>query len=261
MCTASWAPRPDGYTLCFNRDERRTRAPELPAAVRQAAGVAFLAPLDGDAGGTWIAVNQWGVTLSLLNRYQLSPAPDPPQPRSRGLVILDLITTPDLAAVEAGLGHLPLAQHRPFTLVAAQPGQPALVAGWDGTGLMLTHHQPAGLILTSSSVSEPEVALARRALFAGLPQINGDTLEATHRSHLPERGRRSVCMHRPEAETRSYSRIEVTESAIELRHIAGAPCVTRTGQQLSLPRAGRPGDGGTDLWRAGRPALGTNFPR
>lgn len=240
MCTASWAPRPDGYTLCFNRDERRTRAPALPPTVREAGTIRFLAPLDGDFGGTWIAVNQFGVSLGLLNRYQAQAAPEPADPRSRGLVILDLIGAPDLSTLARELPRLPLAQHRPFTLVGAAPGQPALLAAWDGSDLTTTRHAAAGLILTSSSVTEPEVARARTGLFAALPRVDGDALEAIHRSHLPARDRRSVCMHRPEAETQSYSRVEVTRSEIALRHEAQAPCLQGPDLRLHLARTGRP---------------------
>lgn len=251
MCTASWAPRPDGYTFCFNRDERRTRAPALPPAARDADGIAFLAPLDGDFGGTWIAVNQFGITLALLNRYQHAVAPEPREPRSRGLIILDLIAAANLATIETGLRRLPHDQHRPFSLLAIAPGSPAMIAAWNGRALVVTRHANPGLILTSSSVTEPEVALARTATFAALSPVSAESLEAVHRSHRPERGRRSVCMHRPEAETQSYSRIEVTPEGVRMRHIAGSPCLLI----VPAPQQFNAGPVELHLQRAKRPAL------
>ncbi len=224
MCTASWAPRPDGYTFCFNRDERRTRAPALPAAVRERDGVSFLAPLDGDFGGTWLAVNQWGLTLALLNRYQPAAAPPPADPRSRGLIILDLIPAPDLAAVDERLRRMPQKHHRPFTLLAIAPGAPVNRFAWDGARLQYDQHAAPGLILTSSAVGEAEVAPARVATFASLPAVTAELLEQAHRSHRPERGPRSVCMHRPEAETQSYSRVDVTADGVTLTHVDRSPC-------------------------------------
>ena len=48
-------------------------------------GVSFVAPIDGDHGGSWIGVNQFGLTLCLLNRYDdlnADPKQELHQPRS-----------------------------------------------------------------------------------------------------------------------------------------------------------------------------------
>src|SRR3982751_1081178 len=76
MCTVSWIRTREGYQLLCNRDERHTRRPAQAPTVREDQGVQFIAPIDGDEGGSWIGVNQFGLTLCLLNRYdpQLVPA-------------------------------------------------------------------------------------------------------------------------------------------------------------------------------------------
>lgn len=236
MCTASWAPGPDGYTLCFNRDERRTRAPALDPAERESGGVRFLAPLDGDFGGTWIAASAHGLSFGLLNRYQASAVPEPEQPRSRGLLIPELISATDLMSLTARLERLDTGRYRPFTLIAVAPGHAAVLAAWDGRAIRLQRQTAPGLLLTSSAVDEPEVALARQQTFAALPEITRAALETAHRSHLPERGPRSVCMHRPDAQTRSYTRIVVTPSHMALYHTNGAPCERAAPLSLLLPR-------------------------
>ena len=76
MCTVSWTPLDGGYALAMNRDERRTRAPATPPERRELDGVPVLLPRDGEAGGTWIAVNALGHTLALLNRWDDSPVGD-----------------------------------------------------------------------------------------------------------------------------------------------------------------------------------------
>ena len=236
MCTASWAPGPDGYSFCFNRDERRTRAPALPPAERTHDGVHFLAPLDGDFGGTWIAVTTHGLTFGLLNRYQDEAVAEPEDLRSRGLLIPELVTAPDLMAVASRLEALDITRYRPFSLIAVAPGHPALVGAWDGRTLRLQRHRQAGLLLTSSAVDQPEVAEARTRTFAALAEVTPAALESAHRSHWPERGARSVCMHRPDAQTQSYSRVLVTPQLVALHHTASAPC-ERTGPvSLQLPR-------------------------
>lgn len=240
MCTVSWCPEGDGYTLCFNRDERLTRAPAQPPAAHQSNGIRYLAPLDGDFGGTWLGVNEFGLTLGLLNRYGVAGYRAPAEPRSRGLLVLDLIAQPSAREALIGLERLDLSRVQPFSLVAVDPGQPARVAAWDGTAITALTHRPAGLLLTSSSATEPEVAAARRATFAAAEQYTPDRLTELHRSHLPERGRRSICMHREEAETQSFSRITVGADRILLTHTPDAPCRGTELPALTLARRAIP---------------------
>lgn len=236
MCTVSWLPAPDGYFLCCNRDERFTRAPALPPAVRERDGVCFLAPLDGDAGGTWLVANEHGVTVTLLNRYHVPGYRPPAAPRSRGLLVLDLASARTGAEAAARLVPSLLAVTQPFTLVLAEPGQAATIASWDGLSLGLERQASAGLLRTSSSVTEPEVAESRRRLFAALDRVTPGALAALHRSHDPARGKLSVCMHRGDAETQASSRIEVTGQTVRLDHAPGAPCRTEALPALELAR-------------------------
>ena len=77
MCTVSWrfeltaeqpAPR---FELFFNRDESRRRGPAHPPQIMEPVGESkLLAPIDSDAGGTWLAANEHGLVLALLNLYQ-----------------------------------------------------------------------------------------------------------------------------------------------------------------------------------------------
>ncbi len=224
MCTVSWLPDPLGYTLCFNRDERFTRAPGLPPESRVAAGVPYVAPIDGDFGGTWLATNAFGLSLGITNRYSVPGYVAPAKPRSRGLLPLALIMHPTAAEALAALGASDLGAVQPFSLIAVEPGGPARVAAWDGQALEVSFHAQPGLILTSSSVTEPEVAASRKALFAALTDITGEALAALHRSHIPERGRRSVCMHRDDAETQSYSEVRVSADQVVFFHTPDAPC-------------------------------------
>jgi len=236
MCTLSWLPQDDGYLLCFNRDERLSRSPGLPPAGRVAEGVRYLAPRDGEFGGTWLAVNEFGLTLCLLNLYGVADYMPPARPQSRGLVVLDLAAYPTGFAAMAALGGRSLADVQPFSLVGVEPEGPALIAEWNGRRLRGRTHEPAGLVLTSSSASEPEVAMSRRALFAEAGPMSPALLRTLHRSHLPERGRRSVCMHREEAETQSFTEVAVSGGTVSLIHIPDAPCRGSALPSLSLAR-------------------------
>ncbi len=240
MCTVSWLPDPHGYTLCFNRDERFTRAPGRPPAVREAGGVQYIAPIDGDFGGTWLATNAFGLSLGITNRYSVPGFIVPARPRSRGLIPIELIMHPTAAEAIAALGASDLGMVPPFTMVAVEPAGPARLAAWDGRALEVSFHADAGLILTSSSVTEPEVAASRKALFAALGDVTAEALVALHRSHLPDRGRRSVCMHREDAETQSFSEVRVSADQVSFTHITDAPCRGTALPVLALARRALP---------------------
>ncbi len=237
MCTVSWFFTEDGYELFSNRDERRTRPSAAPPAVVETPRVRYLAPSDTEAGGTWIAVNELGLTLSLLNLYQATRPPGSPQPpRSRGLLVRDLAASEGLAEVAEALARTDLARYEPFTLLAVEP-RLARAFEWDGRSLE-TLGEPAHP-LVSSAVAFPAAAAARKRSFELLAAqgLGGPELHlAFHRSHLPERGRLSVCMHREDARTVGFSRVRVDAREITLAYAPSSPCRTGLGAPLSLER-------------------------
>lgn len=76
MCTVSWIRQAGGYRLLCSRDEKHTRQ-MAPAARRPRAAWSPVhrAAETAGGGGTWIGVNQFGLSLCLLNRYQNDAVP------------------------------------------------------------------------------------------------------------------------------------------------------------------------------------------
>jgi hypothetical protein len=239
MCTVSWVHVDGGYHLMSNRDERRTRLPAAPPVAHEVRGVRFLAPEDGDFGGTWISVNELGVALCLLNRYDFEAEPDRDY-TSRGLLVRDLADSAGRLAVRERLGATALADYRPFTLVALAPGEPALVARWTGRTCLFEYDGEYTMPLVSSSFEADAVAAFRRELLlgpAGSPRsVTLEALDAFHRGHEPRPGPYSVCMHRDDAETASYSRVSVVGDQVEFAYTPGAPCGARSSETLTLRR-------------------------
>jgi len=58
MCTVSWFLTESGYELFFNRDERISRAQALPPQKKVVDSCHALSPIDTEAGGSWISVNE-----------------------------------------------------------------------------------------------------------------------------------------------------------------------------------------------------------
>ncbi|MCU0230910.1 MAG: NRDE family protein [Acidobacteria bacterium] len=228
MCTLSWIVEADGYALLFNRDERRSRQLAEPPRIDTAGGVRFVAPRDGDAGGTWIFVNEAGVAACLLNLFRDHPFPPGEPPVSRGRLVLDLAGAPSAAAAGQALEGTDLTRYQPFTLALFGRDETPRALRWDGTATTRFQLDAQALPLTSSGRDADGVARSRRGTLARLAaQHGGLTLAALddfHRSHHPDRGPYSPCMHREEAETVSLTTITVQGTAIQLTYQPGAPC-------------------------------------
>ena len=240
MCTVSWLRRAFGYVLLCNRDERHTRKPAGEPQIGEARGVSFLAPIDGDHGGSWIGVNQFGLTLCLLNRYDDLSADPKRNYTSRGLLLTDLLDCRDGSQIGKRLADTRLDRFRPFTLLALSVDAPAMLVGWNGRECAIQLDAEVHSPLTSSSFRNPNVPALRRQLFVEMVSqqgiIDADLLHRFHRSHLPDRGPYSVCMHRDDAATVSLSTIRVTRNTIEFIYHPGAPCVAAADQKVRLDR-------------------------
>lgn len=234
MCTASWLRLGDELRVFFNRDELAGREPgDVPAAT-ELEGVRFVAPRDGRAGGTWIAASDRGLALALLNR---SDGVLPPSPGSRGRLIPRLMVARDPDDLASRLLREPLRDLPPFSLASywLEPAR-AELAVWDGRYLAVERLDPAGGMLCSSGLGDGRAAAERAARLAEArarsERWEFDELRAFHRSHEPEPSAWSVCMHRSDAGTVSYTELSLSPAGVRLRYLGGAPC--RGGEPTEL---------------------------
>ena len=237
MCTVSWIASPGGYELFMNRDELRERLPAQPPRLFHGDTFSYLAPTDGDAGGSWVAVNEQGLTVALLNRYDPAPHPAAEVLRSRGLLLTDLVgLAEDGDDARRRLRTLDLERYRPFTLVLLEGGEPAQALVWNGQELSEPWNPTAPL--ASSSYDPDGIQAFRRGGYQQLVGSDPDreTLLAYHRSHHPERGPYSPCMHRANASTVSFTWIRVTPEDVTMAYADGPPCRIALGPALTLAR-------------------------
>jgi hypothetical protein len=237
MCTVTIIPRPGGFRLACNRDELRTRPPALPPTVARFGDRLAALPLDPAGGGTWVAANDAGIVLALLNVNDSSPAPA--GRTSRGLVIPTLLGCDSLEDATSQALKLHPEILAPFRLVMVDARGCAAVR-WDGHKRDLELWPLARpLLFTSSGLGDAMVAGPRRWLFDQMfgrwesPTVQ----EAFHRHHWPERPHVSVNMRREAARTVSYTVVEVGPGCVHLSHEDGAPGEggDRTVVELELP--------------------------
>jgi Transport and Golgi organisation 2 len=227
MCTVSFLARKNGYVLAMNRDEKRTRAIGLPPSKKIINGRTLLSPSE-PGGGTWIALNDSGVTFALINWYSIRPQVKSRRV-SRGRVVNTVGTafTPDFATV--ALAQLPLKQINPFRLIGFFPATQEIAEWrWDLEKLVRKKSPWKMQQWISSGFDELTAQRVRSKVFRqALKQKTAgslDWLRRLHRSHLPQSGPFSTCMHRADAATVSCSEITVFKHKATLRYYAGAPC-------------------------------------
>jgi Transport and Golgi organisation 2 len=246
MCTVSWVHEPDGYHLLCNRDEKRSRAIALPPRIQARGWVRFIAPVDPDSGGTWIAVNEFGVSACVLNGANLTRLPVTSNgsskiPRSHGLFLRDLVWANSTAECTLWMNQLDLTPFAPFTVVFLEPRSPATIAEWNGEQTTIIRSGNSYMPLTSSSFDQERVRTIRLNELAGRVSASGRidhaVLYAFHSSHGEQPDPYLPCMHRADAETVSFSSVLVTRDEIRFLYSPEALCKTNKCEQEVLRRA------------------------
>ena len=220
MCTVSAVHSPDGTALriVINRDERRLRMQAQPPARFSAYGAGAVWPVDPEAGGTWVAVNDRGLAFALLNVWAPERYPVQDAPVSRGAVIPYLVRAAGVEDAErrfvSGPARWPC---RPFKVLVASRDRLVLLSPQGATDL------DAPMVLGTSSLGDELVEAPRRALFEELLASSADAWQAQDRLHRhawPDRRHVSVLMSRADACTVSRTEIVLTREGGEMRYAA-----------------------------------------
>jgi len=228
MCTLSFLPTRSGYVLAMNRDEQRSRALALPPTHGESGGIPTLCPSE-PGGGTWIGVNARGLSVALLNWYE-KPQTTLSNPVSRGTIVPHLLAAENVEGADARLEALALGRIRPFRAVMVDPEACATVEiRWDGAEVGSEKCAWERRHWFSSGCDEPGANRIRGSVCAaadwsGSNGAEEQLLRRLHAGHDPERGAFSICMHRPDARTVSYTEVRVSGEAGEVDYRPGPPC-------------------------------------
>ena len=224
MCTVSVIKLPGLLRLVANRDERRTRPAALPPSLTRAGDLRVLAPTDPSSHGTWIACNDLGLAIALLNINPPDAAAHVP-PRSRGGIIPGLIRSHSLDEVAALAAAIDRDQYAPFRLVAVHAGDEhvLVIPAPAGQGPRPSLSVPQ--MFTSSGLGDHRVEGPRRQLFEELVTSggHGDVRDRQDRFHVHRwRDRLDVSVHmsRDDAWTVSRTVVEIDDERIVMSYAA-----------------------------------------
>jgi hypothetical protein len=227
MCTVSFVPNENGFLLGMNRDESRFRPIALPPQVHGGAGEFSVYPSE-PGGGTWIGMNNSGLCLALINWHAV---PTCPVRRivSRGIVVKELIQSRTTDLLCGLLRELPLERMPAFRLIAFSLRESVVREfRWDRNRVNAVSHRWEAKHWFSSGLDEQLVEIARaevcRQAWSESDAGELSWLRRLHRSHLPDRGGYSICMHREEACTVSYTEVMFRDSGGAMRYHPGPLC-------------------------------------
>lgn len=119
MCTVTYVPnKENGFVLTSNRDEAPERSATIIKKVDKE-GYTLFFPQDKGAGGSWIAMDDRGRLICLLNGGFVKHKHQPPYKKSRGVMVLEYF---DFATGTDFLAHYDFLGMEPFTLVICDEG-------------------------------------------------------------------------------------------------------------------------------------------
>jgi hypothetical protein len=238
MCTLSWWITESQRGVFFNRDELRTRTHGLPPRlITTESGKKILMPLDPDAGGTWIGVNEEGLIVAVLNNYPHYQNSINGQ-RSRGQLVVDLLSQSNSAeACMEALECLSLKKYRGFLLFAMDRFAEPLARSWDGGSLAtLTLGGVGGMhTLTTSSVRHEDCRDFRHALL-GDPRRERTLLYEKHSYFHFEDSALGPVMVRADAATDSITEITLhaEKAQMQFQTVRESPAVIGQADSTSL---------------------------
>lgn len=218
--------------VAANRDEFYARPAAPPARFVPGDGkLAFVAPQDLEAGGTWMGLNSNNVFVGLTNR---PVATRDRSSRSRGLLVVDALGQPSAASAVAELERACQQPGSPFNLLAAD-GNETWLARRDGDRLETRPLRPGIHVVCNRDADDPSSRKVRRieqmlrsldradgleALVGGLAQVLGAHPDSSNSLENP-------CVHTAEYGTRSSTVLAVGPGQRTWRFADGAPCETK----------------------------------
>jgi len=219
MCTVSFISSNGKAILTHNRDEKVARPSAIEPQKYFINQKNIYFPKDQKAGGTWYAVSENGTVLVLLNgadeKHQLKPS----YRKSRGLIVLDLISSnsPILA-----WNSIDLSAIEPFTIVLFQDKK-LYQLRWneiEKTTLNLDSNQ--SYIWSSSTLYSKKIRRQREELFQifiASNEISAENLFQFHRYAKKDDSENGLVINRNnDLKTLSITQTMIQENKIVLSY-------------------------------------------
>ena len=217
MCTVSFVQANGKIIITSNRDEKTLRPNAIEPQSYSINNKKIIFPKDNKAGGTWFAINEDGTVLVLLNGAEEKHQLQENYRKSRGLIVLDLISS---ATVLAEWDAIDLNNIEPFTLVLFENGK-LYQLRWNEIGKSKLELDTAKNHIWSSSTLYSATVRAERAhwfytFLDAMPEVNEQELFHFHRYTETENTQHGLVINR----NNTLKTLSITQAVIEKNKVA-----------------------------------------
>lgn len=212
MCTVSFVNANGKVIITSNRDEKIVRPEAIEPQNYLINNKNIIFPKDKKAGGTWFAINEHATILVLLNGADEKHILKEAYRKSRGLIVLDLISR---ESVINEWNKINLENIEPFTLVLFE-NQKLYQLRWnekEKSTLELDNNQ--SYIWSSSTLYSKQISQKRASWFYTFldtkPEVNADELFNFHRYTEEDNTEHGLVINR----NNSLKTVSITQTVIE----------------------------------------------
>jgi uncharacterized protein with NRDE domain len=217
MCTVSFVSANGKTIISSNRDEKTLRPSAVEPKNYLVNNKNVIFPKDPKAGGTWFAVDDKGTVLVLLNGANEKHLHQPPYRKSRGLIVLDTISSvsPVLFWEQINLESI-----EPFTIVLFQEGS-LFQLRWDGVEKETTELDTTrNYVWSSSTLYQKDIRENRSKWFYSFLKSNPNATQKKmlhfHRYTEEENQENGLVINRNE----ELKTLSITQAVLEQNKVA-----------------------------------------
>lgn len=216
MCTVSFVRANNKVIITSNRDERRERQPLLTPQSAVINNKKIFFPKDPKSGGTWYAIDEFANVVVLLNGAAGKHEQKAHYRKSRGLIVLEIISKPSPFAYWKILN---LADIEPFTIVLYEKGD-LFQLRWDGhIKEVYVLNADKSYIWSSATLYNDEVRQQRETWFheflASVKDISPALVRDFHQFTNAEDKRNGLVINRAEGPVT----LSITQTVIEANKV------------------------------------------
>jgi len=217
MCTVSFVSVNGKFIITSNRDEKVIRPNAVEPRNYSINNKNIIFPKDQKAGGTWFAVDENGTILVLLNGANEKHQVQLPYRKSRGLIVLDVISS---LSPKDFWKEIDLENIEPFTLILFQNNELFQLC-WNGFEKESTQLDTNKNHVWSSSTLYPKIIRENRSdWFYSFLESNPEVSEAEmlhfHRYTEAENQENGLVINRNE----ELKTLSITQSVTEKNKVA-----------------------------------------
>jgi len=217
MCTVSFVSVNGKFIITSNRDEKVIRPNAVEPRNYSINNKNIIFPKDQKAGGTWFAVDENGTILVLLNGANEKHQVQLPYRKSRGLIVLDVISS---LSPKDFWKEIDLENIEPFTLILFQNNE-LFQLRWNGFEKESTQLDTNKNHVWSSSTLYPKIIRENRSdWFYSFLESNPEVSEAEmlhfHRYTEAENQENGLVINRNE----ELKTLSITQSVTEKNKVA-----------------------------------------